>query len=35
MTIPSGKKRTDSASRVIKASPQAIYKAFLDPEALI
>ncbi|MDW6025548.1 SRPBCC family protein [Mesorhizobium sp. BAC0120] len=25
--------RTDSVSRVIKASPQTIYKAFLDPEA--
>ncbi|MFM1651462.1 SRPBCC family protein [Brevibacillus sp. B_LB10_24] len=35
MTNESSKKRTDSASRVIKASPQNIYKAFMDPEALI
>ncbi|WHY82437.1 SRPBCC domain-containing protein [Siminovitchia fortis] len=28
-------KRTDSASRVIKASPQTIYQAFLNPEALV
>lgn len=27
-------KRTDSASRVIKASPQTIHQAFLDPEAV-
>jgi uncharacterized protein YndB with AHSA1/START domain len=27
--------RTDSASRIIKASPQTIYKAFLDPEAWV
>jgi len=35
MTNASGKKRTDSASRVIKASPQSIYRAFVDPMALI
>jgi uncharacterized protein YndB with AHSA1/START domain len=28
-------KRTDSATRVIAASPQAIYRAFLDPEAWV
>jgi uncharacterized protein YndB with AHSA1/START domain len=28
-------KRTDSGSRVIKASPQSIYQAFLDPEAVV
>ena len=26
--------RTDTASRVIKASPRAIYQAFLDPDAV-
>lgn len=30
----SGKKRTDTASRIIKASPQTIYRAFLDPAAI-
>ncbi|WCK56806.1 SRPBCC family protein [Aneurinibacillus sp. Ricciae_BoGa-3] len=35
MTNASSKKRTDSASRVIKASPHNIYKAFVDPEALV
>lgn len=34
MTNASGKKRTDSASRVILASPRTIYQAFLDPEAV-
>ena len=34
MTTASGKKRSDSASRVIMASPQTIYQAFLDPEAV-
>lgn len=29
-----GKKRTDSASRIIDASPQSIYRAFIDPDAL-
>jgi uncharacterized protein YndB with AHSA1/START domain len=29
-----GNNRTDSASRVIKASPETIYKAFLDREAI-
>lgn len=28
-------KRTDRASRVIKASPQTLYRAFLDPTALL
>jgi uncharacterized protein YndB with AHSA1/START domain len=35
MTNAPGKKRTDSASRVIKALPQNIYKALVDPEALV
>jgi uncharacterized protein YndB with AHSA1/START domain len=35
MTNASSKKRTDSASRVVKASPQTIYKAFVDPGALV
>jgi uncharacterized protein YndB with AHSA1/START domain len=35
MTKASNKKRIDSASRVIKASPRTIYQAFLDPEALV
>jgi uncharacterized protein YndB with AHSA1/START domain len=35
MTNASGKKRTDSASRVIMASPRTIYQAFVDPEALV
>ena len=30
-----GRKRTDSASRLVHASPQTIYRAFLDPEAWI
>ncbi len=30
-----GKKRTDSASRFIMASPRTIYQAFLYPEALV
>ncbi|MGH7458653.1 MAG: SRPBCC family protein [Longimicrobiaceae bacterium] len=30
-----GRRRTDSASRVIAASPQTIYRAFVDPEALV
>jgi uncharacterized protein YndB with AHSA1/START domain len=29
-----GKKRTDSASRIIAAPPQSIYRAFIDPDAL-
>lgn len=28
-------KRTDTASRIIKAPPQAVYRAFMDPESLI
>ncbi|UQZ32187.1 ATPase [Paenibacillus sp. PK3_47] len=35
MPNASGRKRTDSASRVIKASPQTIYKALVDPEAQV
>lgn len=31
----SRRRRTDSASRVIAASPQTIYRAFLDPDALV
>jgi uncharacterized protein YndB with AHSA1/START domain len=27
-------KRTDTASRIIKAPPQAVYRAFMDPKAL-
>ena len=34
MTNTFNNKRTDSASRVILASPETIYRAFLDPEAL-
>lgn len=32
--VPLGR-RTDSATRVIAASPQAIYQAFLDPKAWV
>jgi uncharacterized protein YndB with AHSA1/START domain len=35
MTNASNKKRTDSASRVIMASPRTIYKAFIEPENLV
>lgn len=35
MENPSSKKRIDYASRVIKQSPEKIYKAFVDPEALV
>lgn len=35
MTDPSSEKRMDSASRVIKATPQTIYQAFINPEALV
>ncbi|MCD9025469.1 SRPBCC family protein [Cohnella silvisoli] len=35
MTNSSSKKRTDSASRVIMSSPRTIYKAFVDPKALV
>jgi uncharacterized protein YndB with AHSA1/START domain len=34
VTASPGVRRTDCASRVIKASPRAIYRAFLDPEAV-
>ena len=34
MTNASSKKRTDTASSVIMASPSTIYQAFLNPEAL-
>lgn len=30
-----GEKRTDSASRVVRASPRTIYQAFVDPKALV
>lgn len=35
MTNASSEKRVDSASRVIKASPQTIYEAFVDPGSLV
>lgn len=35
MTHTPGQRRTDTASRVIKASPQTIYRAFVDPEAWV
>ncbi|OZB90129.1 SRPBCC family protein [Paenibacillus sp. XY044] len=35
MTNRSSNQRIDSASRTIKASPQTIYKAFVDPQALV
>lgn len=35
MLNSSSNKRIDSASRFIKASPNAIYQAFLNPEALV
>lgn len=35
MSNASDKKRTDTASRVIRASPHAIFQAFVDPAALI
>jgi uncharacterized protein YndB with AHSA1/START domain len=35
MTTNSGKGRTDSASRIIQASPQMIYDSFIDPKAYI
>ena len=34
MASACGERRTDSASRVIQASPQTIYKALLDPKAV-
>lgn len=34
MPTGSGKKRTDTASRVIAASPHALYRAFVDPAAI-
>jgi len=34
MTSAPSKKRTDSGSRVIAASPRTIYRALLDPEAV-
>lgn len=34
-SIAMADKRTDSASRAIHASPEAIYRAFMDPEALV
>jgi uncharacterized protein YndB with AHSA1/START domain len=35
MATESGKKRIDSASRVIRASPHDIYQAYMDPQALV
>src|SRR5690606_26046002 len=35
MTEISRRRRTDSASRVIAASPRTLYRAFLDPDALV
>lgn len=35
MANASNKKRTDSASRVIKASPHTIYRAFVDPDEIV
>jgi uncharacterized protein YndB with AHSA1/START domain len=35
MAPESGKKRIDSASKVIRASPHIIYQAYMDPEALV
>ncbi|RQW22687.1 ATPase [Bacillus sp. C1-1] len=35
MAHVSGKRRTDSASRIIVASSQTIYQSFLHPEALV
>lgn len=35
MTNASDKKRADTASKVITASPQTIYQSFMDPKALI
>jgi uncharacterized protein YndB with AHSA1/START domain len=35
MAIPADGKRTDAASRVIKAAPRTIYQAFIDPAALM
>jgi uncharacterized protein YndB with AHSA1/START domain len=35
MAIKPSNKRTDTASRVIMASPQTIYQAFVNPEALV
>ncbi|MGO4816029.1 polyketide cyclase, partial [Cupriavidus sp. 2MCAB6] len=34
MTNPGARTRTDSASRIVQASPQAIYRAFVDPKSL-
>ena len=28
-------KRTDTASKIIKAAPQAVYRAFMDPKELV
>lgn len=35
MTDTAGSRRTDTASRVVNASPETIYRAFVDPEALV
>ena len=35
MSKATGAKRTDTASRIIRAAPHAVFDAFVDPEALI
>ncbi|WP_135557197.1 SRPBCC family protein [Paenibacillus cymbidii] len=35
MTESASNKRTDTASRVMQASPETVYRAFIDPEALV
>ena len=35
MVTERGKRRTDSASRVIMAPPPTIYRACMDPQALV
>lgn len=35
MTLKSGKGRTDSASRVIRADAKTLYEAYIDPEKLV
>jgi uncharacterized protein YndB with AHSA1/START domain len=35
MATGSGKTRIDCASRVVRASPRAIYQAYMDPDALV
>lgn len=35
MTQTSGSRRIDTASKIIRSSPQTIYQAFVNPEALV